>query len=995
MIRLARSLGVRPGEGPLIGLVAAVFAAIEVARGFGETAADSLVISRLGQATLPWLFIGLGSVSLAVALAFGAALGRFRRGSLFVVVLVALAAIIGVQAAALLAGAPVVPVLWLTVMATGAIAVTLAWTVAGSVLDARQAKRLFPVCTSAAIAGSFVGTLGAGPAAIAFGTPGVVGLEVAGLLISAALLARLATRPDAARLRATPARRPVVAELRSGFDFVIGSPLMRLVTIAYVLFSILTFSVTSPFFRAMAEVFPPSRSAELTVTLGVLSAAVTATSFVLSLVVAPRLFARFGVATAALILPIVYVLGFSAWIVAFGPVSAVAFRYAQQTAQRGISNAAWSSFFNVVPASRRAQVLAFIDGVPGQFGIVLSGVLLLTVAAILDPAQIPWLGLIAALICLVVVVAIRRQYAEAILRALRAGLGEQVLQGGPGIASLRADGQGADALIVALDDPQPAVRGMAAELLGRLRVARAAEAVAARAVDTDAGVRAVAVAAVASLDENLAAGLIDQALNDEAGVVRAAAVEAAVGAAPEALQAASARLTTDDDPAVRASLAVALSSTGDRSRAEALVTTLLSATDPAERIAGLRALERFEAMLQSYLDGADSAIEALGDANTSVRRAAAETIRARPFISDPVIDLLEGDSPQTQEAVLWALDGHGPQVRDSVLSWARGQVARANGLRQQRWALEDATDGGPTTVDATPVSGGAMAFLIAILARREREILNRLLIGLAVVGAPEAGGLIRRCLRSNDPDVRAQAIEAVDSVGDPVLRRAIVSLLDPPGSAVRPGHDRVLHDLSTDPDHWIRALALRARAERAAIEWFTIREQARADADQTVRDSLASLAEGGGLLMPDAARMLGEIDRMLFLRRVPLFAGLAPEDLQRLAKTCLERLYDADEVVFREGELGDELVVIVEGTVRVVHVDADGTERLLRRYEAGDHIGEMALLREAPRAATVIAEPPGVRGLVIGGEGLTSILRERPDAAMALLATLATRLSQQ
>jgi HEAT repeat protein/ATP/ADP translocase len=993
--RLARSLGVRPGEGPLVALVAAVFAAIEIARGFGETAADSLVISRLGQATLPWLFIGLGSVSLAVAIAFGAALGRFRRASLFIVVLVALAAIIGVEAAALLAGAPVVPILWLTVMATGAIAVTLAWTVAGSVLDARQAKRLFPVCTSAAIAGSFVGTLAAGPAAIAFGTPGVVGLEVAGLIVAAALLARLATRPNAARLRTTPPRRPVVAELRSGFDFVLASPLMRLVTLAYVLFSVLTFSVTSPFFRAMAEVFPPSRSAELTVTLGVLSAAVTATSFVLSLVVAPRLFARFGVATAALILPIVYVVGFGAWIVAFGPVTAVVFRYAQQTAQRGISNAAWSSFFNVVPASRRAQVLAFIDGVPGQFGIVLSGLLLLTVTAVLDPSQIPWLGLVAALICLAVVVAIRRQYAEALLRALRAGLGEQVLQGGPGIASLRADGQGADALIAALDDPQPQVRRMAAELLGQLRVTRAAEALAARAVDTDPGVRAVAVEAVARLDQPLAARLIDQALNDEAGVVRAAAVDAAVDAAPEALRAATPRLTTDDEPLVRAGLAVALSSIGDRSRAEALVTTLLSATAPAERIAGLRALERFEAMLQSYLDGTDAAIEALGDPDTSVRRAAAETIRARPFISDPVIELLEADSPQTHEAVLWALDGHGAQTRDAVLSWARGQVARANGLRQQRWALEDAPVGDATSLDATPVAGGAMAFLIAILARREREILNHLLVGLAVVGAPEAGGLIRRCLRSNDPDVRAQAIEAIDSVGDAELRRAIVSLLDPPGSAAQPGQDWVLRDLATDPDHWIRALALRARAERAAVEWSTIREQARSDPDPTVRESLVSLAEGGGLLVPDAARMLGEIDRMLFLRRVPLFADLAPEDLQRLATTCMERLYDAGEVVFAEGELGDELVVIVEGTVRVVHIEPDGTERLLRRYEAGDHIGEMALLREAPRAATVIAEPPGMRGLVIGGEGLTAILRERPEAAMALLATLATRLSQQ
>ena len=53
------------------------------------------------------------------------------------------------------------------------------------------------------------------------------------------------------------------------------------------------------------------------------------------------------------------------------------------------------------------------------------------------------------------------------------------------------------------------------------------------------------------------------------------------------------------------------------------------------------------------------------------------------------------------------------------------------------------------------------------------------------------------------------------------------------------------------------------------------------------------------------------------------------------------------------------------------------------------------MLREAPRAATVIAEGDGVRGLVIGGAGLKAILRERPDAAMAMLATLAERISRQ
>jgi CRP/FNR family transcriptional regulator, cyclic AMP receptor protein len=100
-------------------------------------------------------------------------------------------------------------------------------------------------------------------------------------------------------------------------------------------------------------------------------------------------------------------------------------------------------------------------------------------------------------------------------------------------------------------------------------------------------------------------------------------------------------------------------------------------------------------------------------------------------------------------------------------------------------------------------------------------------------------------------------------------------------------------------------------------------------------------------------------------------------------------------VMVREGDLGDELIVIVQGSVRVVHLQSDGTERLIHRYEAGDHIGELAVLREAPRAATVIAGDSGVRGLVIGGAGLKSILHERPDAAMAMLAVLAERISRQ
>jgi CRP/FNR family transcriptional regulator len=146
--------------------------------------------------------------------------------------------------------------------------------------------------------------------------------------------------------------------------------------------------------------------------------------------------------------------------------------------------------------------------------------------------------------------------------------------------------------------------------------------------------------------------------------------------------------------------------------------------------------------------------------------------------------------------------------------------------------------------------------------------------------------------------------------------------------------------------------------------------------------------------MPGPDTSLGEIERMLELRRVPLFERLDPEDLQRVAAVAQERSFAAGERIVTEGEVGHELFVILEGLVRVERQEPDGTIRQIRTYEQGDHVGELAVLLERPRVATVVAETD-VRTLVINGEGLTSILRERPEATMAMLQTLAERISQQ
>ena len=909
--------GVRSQERRTVLLVAWVFAALEAGRGIGEVGANTLVVGRLGADVLPYLYIPLGVASLIAALLYGAALGRIRRVRLFVAVLVGIAILLIVERAAIAAGVGLsIPIAWLTVFAAGAIAVTMGWTVAASTFDARQAKRLFPLCTAAAIAGNFTGALASGPVTRLAGAETLIVVEAGMFLVAAVAVARLgAEEPTAAWGPPGPRTGSVATDVRAGFDEVRRSPLQGLISVAYVLLAILLVSVSVPFLgaaRAAAQ-----DEAELAATLGLLSAIVTGASFVVSLLVANRFYARFGVAAAALLLPLVYLVGFGIWIAQFTFATAAIVMAIIQVTQRGLSNAAWSAFYNTVPAHRRAQVMAFQDGVPGQIGTVLSGVLLLTATRLLAPQQVFWLGLAVAVVTVGVVVGIRRRYVTSLLDTLRRGLGEQILEGGPGLGNLVRSPDVRAVLVSALTDPEPRVREMAATML-----------------------------ATSPADDTLDA--LQGALDDHEPGVRAAAATALIGhdaGHPEHVARATATLEALLDGGGRDRVAgvLGLARLGRRPSADRL-DAFLADRDPAVRAAAV-------ATLTAPPPDVDRIVAALQDPAYQVRREAALGSASLPDVPAGVVLLLRHADPRVQAAAVGALVRHGQEVRDTLVAWADAKVQRAMALASAGAAL-----------DAAPV-GPATSFLRTVLGQRRAQQQDLALEALAVLEVTEARTVVRRCLRSRDADVRAQAIEMLDSLGDRRLGRAIARLveIDLAGAPARPVRD-VLTELRHDDDPWIRALAAR-------------------------------VADDGGDVDTTEAT-LGNIERMLQLRRVPLFERLEPEDLQRVAAVADERSFAAGAVVVREGEVGDAMFAILEGTVRVERLDPDGTTRVLRTYGPGDHFGELAVLLERPRVATVVAEND-VRTLVIGGEGLTAILRERPDAAMAMLATLAERISRQ
>ena len=136
--------------------------------------------------------------------------------------------------------------------------------------------------------------------------------------------------------------------------------------------------------------------------------------------------------------------------------------------------------------------------------------------------------------------------------------------------------------------------------------------------------------------------------------------------------------------------------------------------------------------------------------------------------------------------------------------------------------------------------------------------------------------------------------------------------------------------------------------------------------------------------------MLLIVEKVLFLKSVPLFAFLEGEELASVAEIAEEMELEPGGVVFHEGDRGDELYVIVSGRVKV-YGERSGSEVQLAQLGERECFGEMALLEAEPRSASVAALEP-CRLLKIGAEDFRELLHERPQISLEILKILARRL---
>jgi CRP-like cAMP-binding protein len=122
------------------------------------------------------------------------------------------------------------------------------------------------------------------------------------------------------------------------------------------------------------------------------------------------------------------------------------------------------------------------------------------------------------------------------------------------------------------------------------------------------------------------------------------------------------------------------------------------------------------------------------------------------------------------------------------------------------------------------------------------------------------------------------------------------------------------------------------------------------------------------------------------LQGVPLFASCSKTELERIASLADELDLAEGATLIREGERGREFLVVVDGTVRVTK-----RGRTVRELGSGDFIGEIALISDVPRTATVTATSP-VRLLVVTDRAFRGLIEEMPSIATKVLQSLGERL---
>lgn len=998
---------------------------LNLAQTVGLVLSESLLLAHHGPAALPLSFLIAALTTVVGSLLYALGVHRAKNDRYFIRLLGGLAALVLLAWAGL---SRAVPGLYFVLVSlfylSQCILTNHYWTFTGDFFDTLASKRLFPLFVVGASLGGMLGAFlvsATGPFLQAEDQL----LFWPAFLILALLLLRL-TRRTLRRwgpLELEEADETSISEMRNAANYLRQSRLGQQLVMSCACMVLAAFLGQYLYSSIILASYPDSE--RLADFLGRLLAVTNGLEIVVEVAVTPWLIRTLGVANANQVHSAVTCLSFGAICLSPSLYTAVALRATRESLENAVASPIRGLVYNALPARSRGRVRAFLEGLVTYAAMALAGLILWAVGSGAKPAHwMYFLGFTAAALYFVANWAVRSSYLHTMIDEVQAGrLDLDELSGGFAASELqRLTNLWQDLCREASDSPDPAILRLAQTLAHRQAWGPLAE-VAARegevpvwlrrsclqalaqpgwprdwrllqecAARPEPELRLAALRAVGELKPGLVPSWLLACIQDPQNEVRALAASLLIGL-PKGNEAAEASacllgmLTDGDPPTVVAAL---------RCTPLSLSSELVSRCDhPSSRVAraALLRLAEFHGEEQGRRrNWVLAALQALDRREAPVRRAALQLLQSHQELIPEDAEVwqrisrhLEETSKATRDRCTAVLAGCpldlGP-ILASYLNSASGNTARAavsclsqSGRRESRerltrmlraqvhqlWVctLLKAPEGPPLQLEY-------LQLCLDNASERSRKLVFDILAGIET---PKVIRSVEKVLRFTNLRARADALEVLSNLGDREAAQLLVLLLesgdlrdklgDLPAALVRQADWEAFcasQWLAYDP--WLSQAVEWVRAEKS---WDKAEEE--------------------------------KVERLLVLRKVPLFAQMNLEQLVAIDQRLEEVEYLAGEVVFEEGQLGAELYILLDGSVKIVKARGSGQELLLTRLEGVNYFGEMAILDDEPRSASVVVECNS-RLLVLKGEQLKDLVEQMPEMAFEIIKVLTARIRQ-
>lgn len=286
---------------------------------------------------------------------------------------------------------------------------------------------------------------------------------------------------------------------------------------------------------------------------------------------------------------------------------------------------------------------------------------------------------------------------------------------------------------------------------------------------------------------------------------------------------------------------------------------------------------------------------------------------------------------------------------------------------------------------------------------------------LRVLSTQDSSGQIRMVLRgldSNDERLRSNAVEALEEVVGRSLSESMVPLLENNNPAERLAIGRRIFKLPNslgDKDELIRHLLA---VDDWLVQYYAMLLGSHGDGLHLSSDDwerlinsqnhhvqkLAGILHAAGgkseaveeAVMQEANNLT---DKIVLLRGMEIFKGLKVNELAAIASLCEEQDFEPGQAIIKEGEVGDNMFLVVKGKVTVSKKADDGCSVDLADMGQGEYFGEMALFDDSPRSATVTSKEP-THCLVLHKREFSEAVREYPQVALQMCTELSRRLRE-